>query len=68
MNTQPIRSEPGYTITREFCGQPAPRYVLRFCGEWISQHLHYSSAVLRAVGHNAIRKGAQPVTEKRPTF
>jgi hypothetical protein len=27
-----------YTIDKEFCGQSEARYVVQFCGVWISQH------------------------------
>ena len=64
MKAHPIKSDPGYTITREYCGQPEQRYVVRLCGEWISHHLTYSGAVVRAVGHNAIRKGSPVITEQ----
>lgn len=64
MTHYPVKSEPGYTITREYCGQAEQRYVLRFCGEWISQHLTYSGAVVRAVGHNAVRKGSSVIVER----
>lgn len=28
-------SDARFTLTREFCGYAKPRYVLRFCGEWV---------------------------------
>ena len=40
-----------YTITQEYCGHDGPRYVARFCGEWIGQTMSYSGAVLKAIGH-----------------
>jgi hypothetical protein len=52
-----------YTITKEFCGYPDARFVARFCGDFIGQSLFYSSAVAKAVGHNAARKGALVITE-----
>lgn len=53
-----------YSINKEFCGYPEPRYVLRFCGEWIGQSRFYSSVLTLAVGHNAKRKGALVFTEQ----
>lgn len=26
-----------YTIRREWCGYAEPRFVVRFCGDWIGQ-------------------------------
>lgn len=26
-----------YTITKEYCGYPEAKYILRFCGEWVGQ-------------------------------
>ena len=47
-----------YTITLEYCGYESPRFVLRFCGEWVEQFKDYDYAVLRAVGLCAERRGA----------
>ena len=27
-----------YTITSEYCGYDTPRWVVRFCGDWVGQH------------------------------
>lgn len=27
-----------YSVALEFCGYETPRYVARFCGDWISSH------------------------------
>lgn len=64
MARQPIKSEPGYTVDLEFCGYATKRFVLRFCGDFIGSFLTYGSAVVRAVGHNNIRKGATPIVEQ----
>lgn len=29
-------SDARFTLTREFCGYAKPRYILRFCGDWIN--------------------------------
>jgi hypothetical protein len=60
----PIKSDSRYAITQEYCGYPEPRYVLRFCGEWIAQSISKASMVTRAVGHKAMRNGALVVTEQ----
>lgn len=54
-----------YSVEREFCGHPEPRWVARFCGEWIGQSISRASASLRCAGHQAVRNGAEVVTEKR---
>lgn len=64
MKTHPVSSDKRYTVTKEFCGYPEARFVVRFCGEWVAQSLFYSSAVTRAVGESAVRRGALVVTEK----
>jgi len=53
-----------YTVRREWCGHPEQRWVARFCGEWIGQSQFYSSAMIKAVGHNAVRLGAAVITEQ----
>lgn len=58
----PISKDNRYIITREYCGQPEARYVLRFCGEFIAQSISKASLVVRAHGHNAVRLGATPIT------
>ena len=64
MKSQPIKSEPGYTIGREYTGASTEKqYVVRFCGEYVGQSPFYASAVVKAVGHNAIRNKAEVVTE-----
>lgn len=32
-----IMSDPRYTIALEYCGYDTPRWVVRFCGDWIGQ-------------------------------
>ena len=65
MNTRPIKSAPGYVISREYTGASTDKqYVVRFCGEYVGQSAHYGSAAVKAVGHNAIRNGAEVVTEQ----
>lgn len=45
-----------FTITREFfCGYPKPRYVARFCGNWIVQAATRAEARKIALCHQAHR-------------
>jgi hypothetical protein len=64
MKMHPVRSDNRYTITKEFCGHAEPRFVLRFCGEWVMQSQFYSSVLIRAVGESAMRKGAVVIEGK----
>jgi hypothetical protein len=52
-----------YTVTMEHCGHPKPRYVARFCGEFLGSSIHYGSAVLFCIGNRSVREGAAIVTE-----
>lgn len=63
MKTHPVRSDQRFTVTREYFGEAEPRFVLRFCGEWVDKFRNYPAAVLRAVGESNIRRGALVVTE-----
>jgi len=58
MKTQyPIERDHRYTINKEYTGHPSakPQFVIRFCGDWVDSRQSYTSAVVRAVGHNAER-------------
>ena len=57
----PIHKDSRYTITREYCGQPDARYVLRFCGDFIAQSMRRAALITRAAMHNAMRLGAEPI-------
>lgn len=59
----PIKSDRRWTITREFCGERKPMFIVRFCGDWVDKRATFASAVLRAVGAKAARDGALIVTE-----
>jgi len=52
-----LKSDPRYTITREFCGHEKPLYIVRFCDEWVSKHTTKSAALMRATGEAAQRRG-----------
>ena len=59
---RPIEKDPRYTISKEWTGKEKPQFVVRFCDEWICSSSFYSSAVIRAVGHTAERRGALTIT------
>lgn len=40
-----------YSIRREFCGHETPRFVARYCGDWLGDSLSLSGAVLIATNH-----------------
>lgn len=40
-----------YEITSEFCGYETPRYVLRYCGEFIGQSPKQMGMVTKARQH-----------------
>ncbi len=63
MKTHPVSSDQRFTVTLEHCGESSPRYILRFCGEWVDKFRFYSSAAIRAVGESSRRRGALIVTE-----
>lgn len=54
-----------YKITREHSGKAKPQFVARFCDEFIGQSAFYTSAVVMAVGHNAMRLGEPVIVEQR---
>ncbi len=60
----PLTNDRRYSVNSEWCGYDKPRYVARFCGEWIGQSISYSAAVLMCVGHKSVRNGAEIITEK----
>jgi hypothetical protein len=67
-NPNPISHDNGaidlrYRISPEYCGHEKPRYVARFCDEFIASSAFYSSALMLAIGHNARRKGALVIVE-----
>jgi len=46
-----IFNDERYTIDLEFCGYPVTKYVLRFCGEFISSHENRNDAILKGIFH-----------------
>lgn len=55
---RPIEKDPRWTITREWCGYDKPRFVVRFCDEFVGHRASYSAAVMFCVGERARRNGA----------
>ena len=35
--TSSITSDPRYSIAQEYCGHDTPRWVVRFCGDWVGE-------------------------------
>ena len=65
MNTNPIRSDQRWTVTREYTGAAKPQFVIRFCGDWIDSRTTYPAAVTCAVVSKAVRDGALVAGEIR---
>lgn len=40
-----------YNIAREYCGYDTPRWVVRFCGDWIGQSASQQTARDLAQAH-----------------
>lgn len=47
-----------YSIAREYCGYDTPRWVVRFCGDWIGQHASKEGARALAEAHAEERSKA----------
>jgi hypothetical protein len=43
-STQARATDARFTLSREYCGYARPRWVLRFCGEWIKSYSNKRSA------------------------
>ena len=67
MNTRPIRSDARYTVTLEWCGQPKPQFIVRFCDDWVGYRSTYPAAVLLATNHRLQRQGALTVVGQPAT-
>ena len=65
----PISKDSRYTITQEYTGHSSakPQFVIRFCGECVDSRQFYTSAVVRAAGHNAERMGATIIISQEDT-
>ena len=49
MKSQTVDSR--YSATLEWCGKAEQRYVARFCGEWLSQHIASLDAMRACIAH-----------------
>jgi len=63
MKFYPIKSDARYSIDLEWCGYERPKYVLRFCDEWVDCFQFKSAAIVRAVGDKARRNDALTIEE-----
>lgn len=41
----------GYSFNKEYCGYPEVRIVVRYMGDWVSQHLCENEAIEKAQSH-----------------
>lgn len=48
---RPVTLDGRYSVTLEFCGYPSPRWVTRFCGEWLEQNETKNGAIFAALEH-----------------
>lgn len=64
MTRYPCARDRRYSIAKEYCGYSEPRFVLRFCGEFVAQSLSYSAMATRAIGEHARRSGALTFTNQ----
>lgn len=48
--------DPRYTIAREYCGYDTPRWVARFCGDWLGQSKSRQGAQAIADEQDDLRK------------
>lgn len=58
----PVTREDGkpdrrFTVQKEPCGHLEPRFVLRFCDNFVMQSPFYDACVVRAVGYRAMLRG-----------
>lgn len=46
-----MKTDKRYTVRREYCGYDTPRWVARFCGEWLGQDKRQSGADALCAAH-----------------
>lgn len=46
-----FKGDARYTLSREYCGYAKPRYVVRFCDEWVGQDETKSGAAMIYIAH-----------------
>ena len=55
----PVNRDRRYTVTIEFCGYATPRFVARFCGDWLGCSISRASAAMLAIGAHQRRIDAK---------
>lgn len=48
----PLKNDSRYTVFREWCGFKEPRFVARFCDEWIGQGERLTDAIMLCLAHS----------------
>lgn len=51
-----MRRDHRYSIKREMCGRAEPRFVVRFCGEWVGQAHSLQDAMQIELDHKQQRE------------
>lgn len=51
-----FKDDPRYTLTREYCGYSEPRYVVRFCDDWVGQDKTKAGATMLYIAHSDARQ------------
>lgn len=59
-----LRSDRRYTWSLEFCGYAKPKWILRFCDEWVACFDTEGAAMMRAMGESAKRRGCAIIEAK----
>lgn len=49
---QALKDDARYQVAREYCGYPKPRWVARFCGDWLGQGARRSDALMLCLAHS----------------
>lgn len=53
-----MKHDERYTLNLEYCGYEKPRYVMRFCGEWLGQAETKNDAAMFYIAHSDERERA----------
>lgn len=51
-----FKGDARYTLTREYCGYAEPRYVVRFCDDWVGQGETKADAAMLYIAHSDARE------------
>lgn len=52
-----------YTIAPEYSGAPAPRFVARFCGDWLGSAVSRTGALAIAEGHARVEQARRALAQ-----